>query len=61
MSPLQAKKLKRQDIFKRAEKYAKEYATAERELINNKRAARKANNYYVPAQPKVAFVIRIRG
>ncbi|KAF6041432.1 hypothetical protein EB796_000259 [Bugula neritina] len=56
-----AKKLKRQDIFKRAEKYAKEYATAERELINNKRAARKANNYYVPAQPKVAFVIRIRG
>lgn len=57
----QAKKAKRQDIFKRAEKYAKEYEKADRELIKNKRDARKANNYFVPAQPKVAFVMRIRG
>ncbi|XP_067928618.1 large ribosomal subunit protein uL30-like [Watersipora subatra] len=56
-----AKKAKRQEIFKRAEAYAKEYATAERELIKNKRDARRAKNFFVPAQPKVAFVIRIRG
>jgi len=56
-----AKKVKRQEIFKRAEKYAKEYKQAERDLIKNKRDARRYDNFFVEAQPKVAFVIRTRG
>lgn len=51
----------RQRIFKRAEQYAKEYKSAEREVIKNKRDARREGNFFVPAEPKVALVIRIRG
>lgn len=58
---LQSDKANRVEIFKRAEKYAKEYHQAERDLIKNKRDARKSGNFYVPAQPKLAFVMRIRG
>jgi large subunit ribosomal protein L7e len=58
---LQAAKAKRKVIFKRAESYVKEYLSKEREEIRLKRAARAANDFYVPAQPKVYFVIRIRG
>jgi len=56
-----AAKAKRKVIFKRAEKYVKEYLTAEKEEIRLKRAARAAGDFYVPAQAKVYFVIRIRG
>ena len=52
---------KRKSIFKRAEKYVKEYKAAENETIRLKRAAKAAGNIYVPAESKVAFVIRIRG
>merc|ERR1712217_758590 len=48
-------------IFKRAEKYAKEYQDKERDEIRLKRDAKKEGNYYVPAEPKLAFVMRIRG
>lgn len=48
-------------IFKRAEKYALEYRNAERALIEAKRNARKEGKFYVPAEAKVAFVVRIRG
>ena len=58
---LQASKAKREVIFKRAETYVKEYLSKEREEIRLKRAARAAGDFYVPAQPKVYFVIRIRG
>lgn len=54
-------KEKRKLIFKRAEQYVKEYKRKERETIRLKRMARKHDNYYVPDQPKLAFVIRIRG
>ena len=57
----QAKKVKRQEIFKRAESYAKEYTRAEKTLIKNKRDARRAGNFFVDAQPKLAFVMRLRG
>merc|ERR1711990_1353651 len=43
-----ARKAKRADIFKRAEKFAKEYQDQE-------------GNYYVPGDPKLSFVMRIRG
>lgn len=55
------RRAKRQEIFKRAEKYVKEYREKERDEIRLKRDAKKEGNYYVPAEPKLAFVMRIRG
>jgi len=52
---------KRVTIFKRAEQYVKEYREKERDIIRLKRQAKQHGNYYVPAEPKLAFVIRIRG
>ncbi|TFK76342.1 60S ribosomal protein L7 [Pluteus cervinus] len=56
-----AAKAKRKVIFKRAESYVKEYLSKEKEEIRLKRVARETGDFYVPAQPKVYFVIRIRG
>merc|ERR1712014_140531 len=56
-----ARKQKRVEIFKRAEKYVKEYQNRERDELRLAREAKKAGNYYVPAEPKLAFVMRIRG
>merc|ERR1711970_586932 len=53
--------LKRRAVTKRAAAYAKEYAVADRLEITRKRQAKKNGNIYVPAEPKLAFVIRIRG
>merc|ERR1712051_1024496 len=57
----QSRRKKRVEIFKRAEKYVKEYTTKERDEIRLARDAKKEGNYYVPSEPKFAFVIRIRG
>lgn len=57
----QASKSKRKVIFKRAESYVKEYLAKEKEEIRLKRVARATGDFYVTAQPKVYFVIRIRG
>merc|ERR1712039_35938 len=43
-----ARKAKRAEIFKRAEKFAKEYQDQERDEIRLRREARKEGNYYVP-------------
>jgi 60S ribosomal protein uL30 len=51
----------RRTILKRAEKYATEYRQAERSLIRNRRIAKNSGNFYVEPEPKLAFVIRIRG
>merc|ERR1712088_1116385 len=56
-----ANKEKRKLIFKRAERYIKEYRQKERDGIRLNRMGKKEGNYYVPAEPKLAFVIRIRG
>nr|XP_043876383.1 60S ribosomal protein L7 isoform X1 [Solea senegalensis] len=56
-----ARKSTRKLIFKRAEKYHKEYRQMYRREIRLGRTARKVGNFYVPAEPKLAFVIRIRG
>ncbi|KAH6918424.1 60S ribosomal protein L7 [Coprinopsis sp. MPI-PUGE-AT-0042] len=56
-----ASKAKRKVIFKRAEAYVKEYLNKEKEEIRLKRAARASGDFYVPAQPKLYFVVRIRG
>ena len=52
---------KRQEIFKRAEKYVKEYRQLENDDIRLRREAKTAGNFFVPAESKVVFVIRIRG
>jgi len=47
--------------IKNAAKYEKEYDRLAKELISNKRIARNTNSFYVEAEPKVVFVVRIRG
>ena len=44
-----------------ATKYAKEYAAADKALVDGKREAKKAGNFFVEAQSKIAFVVRTRG
>ena len=46
---------------KRAAGYDAEYAAAEKEAVDNRRKAKAAGGFYVPAEPKLALVIRIRG
>ena len=38
-----------------------EYRRKERDEIRMKREAKKISNFYVPDEPKLAFVVRIRG
>ncbi|KAF1832733.1 60S ribosomal protein L7 [Decorospora gaudefroyi] len=54
-------KKKREVIFTRAEKYVKEYRNAEKERVRLSREAKKSDSLYVPAEPKLAFVVRIKG
>jgi len=54
-------KEKRRVVFKRAEQYTKEYRAKERDEIRLRRMAKRDGNFYVPAEAKLAFVIRIRG
>ncbi|CAI5438510.1 unnamed protein product [Caenorhabditis angaria] len=54
-------KEKKSQIFKRAEKYVQEYRNAQKETLRLKREAEAKGDFYVPEEPKVAFVIRIRG
>ncbi|KAF2225677.1 ribosomal protein L30, ferredoxin-like fold domain-containing protein [Elsinoe ampelina] len=56
-----ANKEKRGVIFKRAEAYVKEYRDLEREKIRLSRQAKQEGSFYVPAQPKLVFVVRIKG
>ncbi|RKF61172.1 60S ribosomal protein L7 [Erysiphe neolycopersici] len=54
-------KEKRAVIFKRAEKYVKEYRDQERKKIRLSRLAKQEGNYYIPAENKLVFVVRIKG
>lgn len=58
---IQANKEKRQVIFKRAEAYVKEYRDAEREKIRLARESRLKGTFYVTEEPKLVFVLRIKG
>ncbi|KAG5684794.1 hypothetical protein PVAND_014007 [Polypedilum vanderplanki] len=53
--------LRRRQNLVRAEKYTRTYLKLQKDVIEQARAAKKAGNIYIPAYPKVAFVIRIRG
>ncbi|KAJ8020401.1 60S ribosomal protein L7 [Holothuria leucospilota] len=52
---------KRKEIFYRAEKYALQYKKQEEDKVRLAREARRYGNYYVPDEPRLALVIRIRG
>ncbi|WP_411025382.1 uL30 family ribosomal protein, partial [Salmonella sp. s55004] len=52
---------KRREIFHRAEEYIMQYRKQELDKIRLGRVARKHGNFYVPDEPRLAFVIRIRG
>jgi ribosomal protein L30/L7E len=39
----------------------KEYRDADRERIRLSREAKKSESFYVPGEPKLAFVVRIKG
>lgn len=54
-------KISREKAFLRAEKYASLYRKAEAEEIRMGKLAKKMDKYYVPAEPKLAVVVRIRG
>lgn len=54
-------KKKREAIFTRAEKYVKEYRDSEREKVRLSREAKREGNYFVPAEEKLVFVVRIKG
>jgi len=51
----------RREIFKRAERYVREYRDQEKNLIKFKREAKNAGNFYIEPEAKVVFAIRIRG
>jgi large subunit ribosomal protein L7e len=40
---------------------AKEYKTAEKELVRNRREAKKHGNFYMEPEPKLVYVVRIKG
>lgn len=54
-------KAKTGEIFRRAEKYVAEYRAKERSDIERVRLAKQTNQFFVPDEAKVFFVIRILG
>lgn len=56
-----ANKAKREELVKRLEKNAAEHVKAIKSEIETSRKAKLAGAIHLPGQPKVAFVIRIRG
>jgi large subunit ribosomal protein L7e len=48
-------------MIKRAETYVAEYKTLENDNIRLRREAKASGSFFVPAEPKLAFVVRIRG
>ncbi|KAM6219856.1 large ribosomal subunit protein uL30-like [Rhynchocyon petersi] len=54
-------KARRKLIYEKAKHYHREYRLRCRTEIRMAKMARKAGNFYVPAEPKLAFIIRIRG
>eukprot|EP00056_Hartaetosiga_gracilis_P019258 m.13566 g.13566 ORF g.13566 m.13566 type:complete len:239 (+) comp7539_c0_seq1:38-754(+) len=52
---------KRRTMVSNARKYEKEYNELERQQIRFARIAKKNGTFYVPAEPKLLLVIRIRG
>jgi len=56
-----SRKTLRKTLLKRAAAHHKEYLTMERSLVRLRRQAKNNGNFFVEPEPKVLFVIRIRG
>lgn len=54
-------KAKRADVLKRSQTHLQNYQNAQKQELELRRAAKLAGSLYVPAESKLAFVIRIRG
>jgi large subunit ribosomal protein L7e len=54
-------KARQERILNRSKQYAEELVESEKKLIAAKEQAARDNGFYVPAEAKVALVIRIRG
>ena len=52
---------KKKEMLKRAETYVNEYSKLENDAIRLRREAKTNGSYYVPGEPDLAFVVRIRG
>ena len=52
---------KKADACKRAEDYIKTYREQEQSLVTLKRAARSKGTFFVEPEPKLLFVMRLRG
>merc|ERR1712070_272341 len=57
----QARKEKRIQAYKNAEKYTKEYRALAKQRVRMHRQAKAAGNHFVDAEAKLIFVVRIRG
>ncbi len=57
----QAKRDKRVQYFRRAEKYVNEYRSLSRQKQSLAKIAKKSGQVYVAPEAKVLFVVRIRG
>jgi len=55
------KRVDKKEFTERAAKYAAEYEATEKALVTNRREAKAKGGFFVPPEPKVALVIRIRG
>merc|ERR1712054_46070 len=56
-----ARKEKRVNAYKNAEKYVKEYRALAKQRVRLHRQAKAAGNHFVDAEAKLLFVVRIRG
>ena len=54
-------KTKRQELLKRIQDQEAAYKKSQADEVNARRQAKLTGQIHVPAQPRVAFVIRIRG
>jgi len=54
-------KAKREQWRSRAQKYHENALASSLRLVQEKRQARNTGNFFVPAEPKVMFVIRLKG
>jgi len=54
-------KTRKEEYAKRGEAHYKQYVEHQKELVTLKRRARAENSFYVPAEAKVALIVRIRG
>merc|ERR1712157_39307 len=61
MGSVLKKRAAHEKLAEEKKKYEEEYAAREKEAIDQKRYAKANGGFYVPAEPKVALVIRIRG